>query len=367
MNAARWFSASYGEARARFLRAAARSDSAVQSHLLATHRGLEDEQLATDVVRLGPPNATRLLITTSGTHGVEGFCGAAVQLALLHDKPLQALLRKLDVAILIVHAINPYGFSHLSRTTEDNIDLNRNGVDFGEPLPRNEAYDLLDEFLVPEDWPPSRANERAIERYIAERGERAYQQAVTAGQYTHADGVCFGGRRKAWSTQVLQSVFAQFGGSCERVGWIDFHAGLGPYGHGEKICIGKAGVDELQRARDWWGADVACPGEGTAAATNAWRPVPDPLRSACPHAETAAIAIEFGTVPLVDMLHMLRADMWLRRHPDAPASQQQALRDEIRAAFCCEEEGWMGLTLGQSRGAILQAVYGLSRAGARSH
>ncbi|MET0541288.1 MAG: M14 family metallopeptidase [Variovorax sp.] len=365
MNAARWFSASYGEARARFLRAAARNDSAVQSHLLATHRGLEDEQLATDVVRLGPPNATRMLAVTSGTHGVEGFCGSAAQLALLHDKPLHALLRRLDVAILIVHAVNPYGFSHLSRTTEDNIDLNCNDVDFSQPLPRNEAYDLLDEFLVPEEWPPSRANERAIERYIAERGESAWRQAVTAGQYTHAEGLCFGGRRKAWSTQVLHSVFAQFGAGCERIGWIDFHAGLGPYGHGEKICIGKAGADELQRARAWWGADVSWPGEGTAAAASAWGRVPGMLHAACPHAETAAIAIEFGTVPLIDMLHMLRADTWLRRHPDAPESQQQALRDEIRAAFCCEEEGWMGLTLGQSRGAILQAVHGLSRVGER--
>jgi hypothetical protein len=43
------------------------------------------------------------------------------------------------------------------------------------------------------------------------------------------------------------------------------------------------------------------------------------------------------------------------------------MRDEIRAVFCYEEEGWMGLTLGQSRGAILQAVYGLSRVGARGH
>ncbi len=74
---------------------------------------------------------------------------------------------------------------------------------------------------------------------------------VTAGQYTHADGMCFGGRRKAWSAQVLQSVFTQFGAGCQRIGWIDFHAGLGSFGHGEKICIGKAGADELQRARAW--------------------------------------------------------------------------------------------------------------------
>ncbi|MGF6920211.1 hypothetical protein [Paraburkholderia sp. 40] len=64
---------------------------------------------------------------------------------------------------------------------------------------------------------------------------------------------------------------------------------------------------------------------------------------------------------LVDMLHRLRADAWVRRHPDADPQQIDAIRAEIRAGFYCEDHVWRGLILGQARAAILQAVVELSR------
>ncbi|HEY4297281.1 MAG TPA: M14 family metallopeptidase [Paraburkholderia sp.] len=361
MNASPYFASSYANARELYLRAASEIQARVETHVIPEHRGLEGEELATDVVRLGPAAARRLVVLTSGTHGVEGFCGSAAQIALLHDRPLHALLDRLNVAILVVHAINPYGFSHLSRTNEDNVDLNRNSIDFARPLPVNPAYDDLHALLVPSAWPPSQQNAAAIADYIAQRGEQAYQQALTIGQYRHADGMFFGGARTVWSTRVLQTLLEQHGAACESVGWIDFHTGLGPYGHGEKICVGQVGPEELARARAWWGADVTSPLDGTSVAANVAGPVLDTLRRTCTHARTTAIAIEYGTVPLVDMLHMLRADVWLRQHPEASAEQVEAIRDEIRAAFYCDDNVWRGLILGQARAAILQAVMGLSR------
>ena len=76
MNPASCFSASYREARERFLRLAAARSVTVDSRVLPRLTGLEGEPLATDVVRLGPAGARRLLVLTSGTHGVEGFCGS---------------------------------------------------------------------------------------------------------------------------------------------------------------------------------------------------------------------------------------------------------------------------------------------------
>ncbi|SMG52685.1 M14 family metallopeptidase [Paraburkholderia susongensis] len=361
MNPSSYFAPSYLNARQLYLRCAANLAAHVESHVIPAQRGLEGEELATDVVRLGPKTARRLLVLTSGTHGVEGFCGSAAQIALLHDRPLHALLEKLDVAILVVHAINPYGFSHLSRTNEDNVDLNRNSIDFSQPLPVNPAYGDLHALLVPAEWPPSAENAAAIAAYIAERGEPAYQRALTIGQYQHADGMFFGGARTVWSTRLLQTLLEKYGAACESIGWIDFHTGLGPYGHGEKICVGQLGADELQRARAWWGADVTSPLDGTSVAANVAGPVLDTLRRTCTHARTTAIAIEYGTVPLVDMLHRLRADAWVRQHPDADAQYLSTIRADIRAGFYCEDDVWRGLILGQARAAILQAVMGLSR------
>lgn len=361
MNEAQFFSPSYADARERYLHAAAAIHAPVETHVIPGYRGLQGEALSTDVVRLGPASARRLLVLTSGTHGVEGFCGSAAQIALLHDRPLHALLDRLNVAILVIHAINPYGFSHLSRTNEDNVDLNRNSIDFSQPLPVNPAYDDLHALLVPSDWPPLEENAGAIADYISQHGERAYQQALTIGQYRHADGMFFGGHRHVWSTQILQMLFEQHGAACGSIGWIDFHTGLGPYGHGEKICVGQVGNGELQRARTWWGADVTSPLDGTSVAANVAGPVLDTLRRTCAHADTTAIAIEYGTIPLVDMLHMLRADAWLRQHPHAEKPQIDAIHEAVREAFYCNDDVWRGLVLGQARVAILQAIVGLPR------
>lgn len=343
------------------MQAALAARAPVDSYYIEGHVGLHGEALATDVSRLGPETARRLLVTTSATHGVEGFCGSAAQVALLHDRPMHALLNKLNVAILLVHAVNPFGFSHLSRTNEDNIDLNRNSVDFTQALPVNAAYDDLHKLLVPPEWPPSEKNTHAITDYIARHGQSAYQKALTTGQYQHADGMFYGGRQRSWSTQLLHTLLSRHAASSEHIGWIDFHTGLGPYGHGEKICVGQVSEAELQRARAWWGADLASPLDSTTVASNVAGPVLDTLRGINTPAQITAIAIEYGTVPLIDMLHMLRADSWLRQNPHAPQETIDAIRSEIQAAFYCEDDVWRGMILGQARVAILQAVLGLSR------
>ena len=353
------FCRTYSEARGRFMSAAAAHGFALESHVIPAVEGREGEALATDVVRLGPADAKRLLVLTSGTHGVEGFCGSAAQTALLGDTPLQARLATLGVAVLVVHAINPYGFSWLSRTNEDNVDLNRNSIDFAQPLPFNEGYEALHTLLVPPQWPPSDANSEALASWISRHGEAAYQHALTTGQFHQPDGLFYGGARPVWSTRLIRTLLDGHAGLCKQIGWIDFHTGLGPAGHGEKICVGRIDAAELARARAWWGADVASPLDGSTIASNVGGPILDTLRSSCPHAQTTAIAIEFGTVPLVPMLHMLRADVWVRRHPDTP--QAPGIREQIRAAFCFDDPVWQGQILGQSRAAILQGVLGLSR------
>ncbi|SAK45631.1 M14 family metallopeptidase [Caballeronia ptereochthonis] len=350
------FSSTYRDARRRFLDTAAERKRAVDTRVLDGVIGLEGETLATDIVRIGPADAKRLLVLTSATHGVEGFCGSGAQIALMRDDVLAALMDRLGVAMLLVHATNPYGFSHLSRTTEGNVDLNRNSVDFAGPLPRNPAYAELHELLVPPNWPPDEANVAAIRGYIEARGQWAYQQAVTTGQYTHPQGMFYGGAEAAWSTRTMRAVLAEYGETCVSIGWIDFHTGLGPRGFGAKICVG-----DVQRARRWWGADVTSPSDGTSIAADVAGPLLDTLRQTCPHSANAAIAIEYGTVPLTDMLDMLRADVWVRHHPHAPEALKAAIRKQIRAAFCIDDDVWRGMIIGQARAAVLQALYGLSR------
>src|SRR5271165_6322076 len=156
MGISRHFAATYPEARRKFLDAARTAGAAIESHVNPIATGAEGEALATDVARFGATGAESLLIVISGTHGNEGFCGSGCQIGLIAEGVVAA--RPQDVAVLLVHAINPYGFSHIRRVTEDNVDLNRNFQDFSRPLPENARYAEIHDALVPADWDgPARA------------------------------------------------------------------------------------------------------------------------------------------------------------------------------------------------------------------
>src|SRR5438067_4883266 len=114
------FSQSYAEAREKFLAVAKAHGANVESHVHPPAHGADGEELAVHAAFIGAPNATSLLCVISGTHGVEGFCGSGAQIAMLEDEAISNAIDKHGVAMLFYHALNPYGFSHVARTNEDN-------------------------------------------------------------------------------------------------------------------------------------------------------------------------------------------------------------------------------------------------------
>src|SRR5271166_4702079 len=106
MGISRHFSATYPEARRKFVDAARGAGAAIESHVNPNATGAEGEALATDVARFGAIDAESLLIVVSGTHGNEGFCGSGCQVGLIAEGVIAA--RPQNVAVLLVHAVNPY-------------------------------------------------------------------------------------------------------------------------------------------------------------------------------------------------------------------------------------------------------------------
>jgi len=252
------FARSYGEARRKFLDAAAAAGLPVDSRPYPC-AGLEGEPLALDVARDGPPEARNLLVLTSACHGVEGFCGSGIQVAALGDAALRARAAAAGVALLHVHALNPYGFSHFGRTTHENVDLNRNFHDFARPLPVNADYRELHPILVPREWPPEPENTHQVLRYVAERGEKHYQAVISRGQHEFVDGLFYGGRAPTWSNLALREVLRAHARRAARIAWIDLHTGLGPSGVGERIFACRDDAAALARARSWWGGGGRTP------------------------------------------------------------------------------------------------------------
>ena len=78
MAASQFFSSNYTQARRRFTDSAGEAGATIISY---RHPGAgpEGESLSTDVAWLGPKDAARVLLTVSGTHGAEGFCGSGAQ------------------------------------------------------------------------------------------------------------------------------------------------------------------------------------------------------------------------------------------------------------------------------------------------
>jgi hypothetical protein len=357
------FARNYAEARRKFHDAARSRSLQVERHLHPVARGADGEELSADVALLGDAHASALLVLTSGMHGVEGFCGSGCQVLLLRDDVVHSAVARSGVAVLFHHAVNPFGFSHVRRVNEDNVDLNRNFLDFSEAPPPNAAYASVHAVVVPDEWPPTKHNSASIGAYVARHGVARLQAAITGGQSDFADGLFYAGRGPAWSNIVLRAVLQRFGANRQRLGWIDFHTGLGPWGHGEKILSGPDDAAMIARARRWYGVDVTTMYDGSSTSALLTGVAYHAALESCPNAEYTGIALEYGTRSLNEVLQALRADQWLANHPEADEPRRSAIKQQMRNAFHDDGAAWQALVYGQARLAVLQALRALQDSG----
>ncbi len=359
-----YFSPDYGTARQKFLSAAAEAGFAVVTH---THplAGPNDEVLALDLVTLCPDNsapcrAERVFVTMSGTHGAEGFVGSAAQIAWLKKSYWKRAPK--DVAVLLMHAVNPHGFAHLRRVTEDNVDLNRNFVDFTKPLPRKPAYDELADAICPPAWTDEAlsAAEAKLNAFATQHGQRTLSRAIMGGQFTHADGVFYGGTKPTWSRETIMKILNAYSVVAKHIAILDFHTGLGEFGVGVNYCVGEEGSAGINRAHEVWGDDVtvlaSTPGSGGHDGYNLTG-IARLMADKAVYGNT----LEFGTYPTADMIRAVRADNWLHLHGDVSSTQGKAIKAEIKRMFYPEEsEDWKARTLARCLSVWERGLQGLA-------
>ena len=358
MSAADHFSASYSEARRRFLDAAGAAGAAVQSRAHPL-KGPDGGMLATDIARIGPANARRILGIGSGTHGVEGYCGSGIQTALLSEGFARDLPP--DTALVLIHAINPYGFAWDRRVNEDNVDLNRNFLDHTRPHPKNPGYEELFDAINPRDLTPeTMAESRArMKAYAAEHGAAAMQHALTAGQYDHPGGVQYGGREPVWSNRTLRAIIREEMGKAERIAFLDMHSGLGPRGEGEIICTEPESSSTFKRMRRWWGDRVRSTVGGGSLSSDVPGSITVCFAEELTGREVTAGGLEFGTVPIGQVTVALQADNWLHQNGGAKNPQAAAISKQIRDAFYVDERDWKEAVTGGARTVCSEALHGL--------
>jgi hypothetical protein len=300
--------------------------------------------LAADVAYKADADVDSLLLTISGTHGIEGAAGSACQLAWLSTEKPE------NVAIVHVHAINPYGFAWRRRVDHRNIDVNRNFVDFEQPLPANPSYDELADSLAPDIWDDisDQISRIAWRDFIARKGEQAFAQAIMLGQYHHPQGLYFGGNGPSWSRRTFHQIVERHGADRKNLLIIDLHSGLGARGQADLICRQPDDSDAMRRARRWFGEKVHAP----VALANVPAEVSGALRSAperwLPNAEVTALAVEFGTYPADKVFDAIRADNWLHHHGDLSSPRGQAIKATMREMFCPRDPLWQEQVISQA-------------------
>jgi hypothetical protein len=359
MSARGYFSADYIDARRKFRDAATSAGARLRSIVNRSIQGPAEEELTTDLAWLGPVAASHVLVTISGTHGAEGFCGSGVQTGTFAGTPVEL---PPDTALLAIHAINPYGFAWIRRVTEDNVDLNRNFVDHDRDLPRNDAYVELADAICPIEW--SEAAQQAARARLADYGKRhgaaALQTAITAGQYTHKDGVFFGGNAATWSRRTLLRAAAEHLARARRIAIIDYHTGLGPYGHGEKIVIHREGSAALERARQWYGDTIVSTSLGTSSSSDVVGDGLTGLEQALARIEVTGMALEFGVRSWRETLDAVRADNWLHHRGVVDSQQGRDIKAQIRGVFYGDADDWKDMIFEQAIDAQGRALRGLA-------
>lgn len=294
-----------------------------------------------DVAILGPEDAPAIVVS-SGVHGVEGFFGSAVQLALL-ERFSQGNAPQNNRFVLI-HSVNPFGFSGLRRFNEDNVDLNRNflaSVDDYTGAP--DGYAGLNGFLNPVS-PPSRYEPFKLKAiwYIWRMGFQAIKNAVAGGQYEYPHGLFFGGKGPCESTRIVQSHCDSWIGLSQTIAHIDFHTGLGPFGT-YKLLLAKSTDSEFSWYARAFGdefVEAHDEPEGTAYKVSGlfgeWMQSHFESRS---RVYRFAVA-EFGTYDNIRVLAALRAENRSHHYGSPTSPAYRWAKQELLECFCPNVPAW---------------------------
>jgi hypothetical protein len=302
----RYFSSHYAAARARFVAAAA-ARGAVRYALPIDARGPDGGSLTIDIAWIGAAQPRRILVHSSGLHGVEGFAGSAIQLALLEEDVAIAG----DGALIVVHVLNPFGMAWLRRVNENNVDLNRN---FARADERDDAapelYRRLDAVLNPPS-PPGGFDLFYLRAawQVMRHGLKPLRQAIAGGQYAYPKGLFFGGQRLEQGPSRYLAWMREHLGAVEAGSAIDVHTGLGRWRQ-ESL----EGTYEVQG------------GYGKAFEALAHRTRID------------TITQEFGTYPSLQVLRALREEN--RWHHYGRGSIEHRSKARLKEKFAPRSQSW---------------------------
>ncbi|QGU89207.1 DUF2817 domain-containing protein [Erwinia sorbitola] len=318
-------------------------------------RGPEGEILSTDVAVIGRADAPQVMLIISGTHGVEGYYGSDSQIAWLEG--LDGSQLPPDVALVLVHLINPWGTAWLRRVNEDNADLNRNFIDFANDIPPDTGYSALHGIYTCRDLDGDEraAADAQMALKCAEMGWNGVKRIVEAGQYQYADGIFYGGSEASWSQQILRQIITHHLQMARRIISFDLHTGAGAYGHPMLLAIAQRPYPALNEAKRLFGEwlTVIITGENgesdTGVTATATGYLSQFMLDQLPETELLQLVVECGTYDGRDMHRRVRDDHWLHLYGDVNSEQGRAVKRQLFEGFYPADPDWRALVALRTR------------------
>ena len=355
-----FFSQTFAEAREKFRAAAKRAGAVVESYP-HPREALSGGPLSCDVARIGDPRAETVLVTVTGTHGVEAYAGAALQVS---DLSRIATEGPPAVAALHIHGINPWGMDRLHRATENNVDLNRNFVDHSSGLPDNAAYRELHDIVCPSAW-DEKSQEQIMDQldeYAVEHSPARLVNGLISGQYSHPGGLNFGGVQPEWSNVVLRRICHEQLAHAKRILFIDWHTGLGGFGEGVFLCFNEPASDEFALACEWFGPNNITAEHFAESGTPRYKGLLClGARDFLPAARVLTLVVEFGTRGRDRVRPALMLDRWLQVEARASGQALDAWQYFVRDVFDPQDESWRSAVELAGLKILAQGYRGLAR------
>ncbi len=143
----------------------------------------------------------------------------------------------------------------------------------------------------------------------------------------------------------------------EHLALLDIHTGLGPYGFGELIYVGDAAG--IPRAMNWYDGEVTSPNDGTSSSAPVFGTIDGGVCQMAPNATHTCVAIEYGTLPIMEVLQALRADNWLYVHGDLNSDLGKEIKKNVRDAFYCDADDWKQMIWDRGFETVNKALAGL--------
>ncbi len=356
------FSRSYTEARGRFRSAIAERGWFHEAHALQA-TGFADGDLTIDVARIGAGDADRLLILSSGLHGTEAPFGSAVQLAWIDSLP-RSWEPPAGTAVLLLHALNPYGFAAIRRANEENVDLNRNFLELDQfALLKDltaKTFGPLDAFLHPAK-PPGAINWFPILfPWMGLRfGRKILQQILPAGQYAFPKGIFYGGEKPCQSTRVIMDQMPRWVGPARSILHLDFHTGLGPFGTYKLLASDPPSSDRVRRAESIFGKRRVESDHETPGGYHNHGDMGEWLGRRFADRGYLYLCAEFGTYGSTRVIGMLRRENQAHHWRQPESKCYQSIKKRCLDTFTPESLVWRQSVLSQAMELISMAVDGV--------